>query len=449
MVEDLLQRAISAYKAGRKDEARDVFMDIVEQDPRHEQAWLYLSALVDSPEEQQICLENVLTVNPNNEKAKQGLATIKQKLSGQQRKMPFDPTADVPSGIEGIAPDAGFASPFGGSPPIGAEFESGKDLFGESIFGDSVGGSSPAFGNDFDLDAAITPDTGLGSDDPFSWLNDTSSPPVDRSVSPASPLPPASTDDFDHRPTSSVDWGRDDQPATYGSGRHIDEPTSDEYDEWMDSLPLGGETAGSQDSSSTFGVAPFGDTSFMVDDDSYVDDRLPHHEQSNDSFWNSSSGTDASTSPSAGSFATFGAQSAGFPDAAGSIDDDLFDSVGEFAEDEFEEPSRFGMSAVDSPSFFDEPEPVKSDSSGFDFTFDDDSLDAQVPSRTNEVGAKSRGKSSARHTPALQLSAEHYRLIPAEIEPLEGGISRHTVMLIAGIAVMVVLNSVSLALLAM
>ena len=72
MVENLFQQAMDAFKAGRKDDARTLFMDIVERDKNHEQAWLYLSALVETLEEQQICLENVLTVNPNNEKAKKG-----------------------------------------------------------------------------------------------------------------------------------------------------------------------------------------------------------------------------------------------------------------------------------------------------------------------------------------------------------------------------------------
>ena len=121
MVEDLLQRAVSAFKAGRKDEARGLFMDVVEQDPRHEQAWLYLSALVDSLEEQQICLENVLTVNPDNEKAKQGLATVKQTLDNQQADALPDSWADF--AIDSSSADSSFVSPFGGPPPIGADLE--------------------------------------------------------------------------------------------------------------------------------------------------------------------------------------------------------------------------------------------------------------------------------------------------------------------------------------
>ena len=81
MVEDLFQRAVAAFKAGNKDDARGLFMDVVEQDGQHEQAWLYLSALVESMEEQQICLENVLTLDPENQFAEEELDRVRSRLA--------------------------------------------------------------------------------------------------------------------------------------------------------------------------------------------------------------------------------------------------------------------------------------------------------------------------------------------------------------------------------
>ncbi|MBI5668944.1 MAG: tetratricopeptide repeat protein [Chloroflexi bacterium] len=78
-VDGMVREGISAYRAGKKDEARAFLLKAVEIDERNEQAWLWLSAVVDSAEEQQICLENVLAINPNNERARQGIQMLKQK----------------------------------------------------------------------------------------------------------------------------------------------------------------------------------------------------------------------------------------------------------------------------------------------------------------------------------------------------------------------------------
>jgi hypothetical protein len=71
-----LDRAIVAAKTGRNVEARALLEAVLEVDERNEQAWLWMSGVVDSDEERIICLENVLTINPRNEAARQGLATL-------------------------------------------------------------------------------------------------------------------------------------------------------------------------------------------------------------------------------------------------------------------------------------------------------------------------------------------------------------------------------------
>lgn len=72
----LIREGVSAFKAGRKDEAHAVFIKATELDPYREEAWLWLSATVESVEDQRTCLENVLSINPGNERAKQGLALL-------------------------------------------------------------------------------------------------------------------------------------------------------------------------------------------------------------------------------------------------------------------------------------------------------------------------------------------------------------------------------------
>ena len=75
-METTLDQAIVAAKAGRRGEARRLLEAVLAVDERNEQAWLWLSGVVDDDEERIICLENVLTINPHNEAARRGLAAL-------------------------------------------------------------------------------------------------------------------------------------------------------------------------------------------------------------------------------------------------------------------------------------------------------------------------------------------------------------------------------------
>jgi tetratricopeptide (TPR) repeat protein len=79
MTNTLLEQGISAALTGRRDEARALLTQVVEADDRSEQAWLWLSGLLEEPEDMRTCLENVLHLNPDNIKAQQGLAWLEQR----------------------------------------------------------------------------------------------------------------------------------------------------------------------------------------------------------------------------------------------------------------------------------------------------------------------------------------------------------------------------------
>ena len=68
-----LTKGIEAAKTGDRTTACNIFYDIIDGDPKNEAAWLWLSYVVDSIEDRQICLENVLTINPNNDYAQRNL----------------------------------------------------------------------------------------------------------------------------------------------------------------------------------------------------------------------------------------------------------------------------------------------------------------------------------------------------------------------------------------
>jgi ribosomal protein L40E len=72
----LLAKGVESAKAGQRAEAFDLLLDVVELDRRNEQAWLWLSAVAENLEDQRICLENVLTINPDNIIARERLAIL-------------------------------------------------------------------------------------------------------------------------------------------------------------------------------------------------------------------------------------------------------------------------------------------------------------------------------------------------------------------------------------
>lgn len=73
---ELLRQGAEAARAGRRVDARAIFLRVVETEPRNEMAWIWLTGLVDELEDKIIACENVLTINPANEKVKAYLNTL-------------------------------------------------------------------------------------------------------------------------------------------------------------------------------------------------------------------------------------------------------------------------------------------------------------------------------------------------------------------------------------
>ncbi len=179
-VDAIVQEGIAAVKAGHRDEARRILVRATELDERNEQAWLWLSACVDSIDEQRICLENVLSINPANQKAQRGLDTLNKRQSA-----PPTPTVSPCS-------ESGLNS----NPYAGTGFDS-NPYAGSS--------NDPAIGTGWSgFDTGNTDSAGAAS---------------------------------------SVEWANPDRAPAYGSGKNVQLPSSDEYDQWMSDLPLGGSSA--------------------------------------------------------------------------------------------------------------------------------------------------------------------------------------------------------------
>jgi tetratricopeptide (TPR) repeat protein len=81
----LLEGAIEAAEAGHHERARSALLQVLEADPEHEPAWLWLSRLVGDEQESRACLENVLALNPQNEAARQALAELDTRARSSRR----------------------------------------------------------------------------------------------------------------------------------------------------------------------------------------------------------------------------------------------------------------------------------------------------------------------------------------------------------------------------
>ncbi len=81
-----------AIEAGQRDRAREMLSHILRADRNNANAWVWMSAAVDTPQERIYCLQEALRIDPNHPAAKRGLAIL-----GVQ---PADPELVVPPELE-------------------------------------------------------------------------------------------------------------------------------------------------------------------------------------------------------------------------------------------------------------------------------------------------------------------------------------------------------------
>jgi hypothetical protein len=72
-VDDLLQAGKRAFTEGNVRLAHDLWREAATVDPYDERVWLALLRVLNSPEDKRVCLENILSINPLNAKARRQL----------------------------------------------------------------------------------------------------------------------------------------------------------------------------------------------------------------------------------------------------------------------------------------------------------------------------------------------------------------------------------------
>lgn len=461
----LVKQAAVAYKEGRREDARTLLMQVVDQDERNEQAWLMLSALVDTLEEQQICLENVLAVNSNNDRAQKGLATVNQKLNMRGGSAPAPSAPPAPTQRSGRE-------------PIGAEFDSSLQ-----------GSSAEPFGGGFEPDSQAKPggdfspwgtnNSAPADQNPFGqWdtsLSQDQSPPGSAfdSWGAAGNQPPASPPARDPgAPATSVDWGREDGPAAHGSGKQVELPSEQEYENWVQGLNLdrslgdSGLSGSNADASSSFfspgAASPFGDTPFSTGSDASEPGRPSDPFGSGDVFgaagsepdpWSSGStlGADvSSTQPGGGAVSPFDAPS---PQGSSPFEATPFGASSPFSGDDLrnatlanDDADPFGGALAedgdmpDSSPFGATFDPGPSGGAVAEIVdFDGEMGDLEGEWESTAKGSPKAGKAqgSARTSPAQ----DYFRYIPADIEAKAAKTSSPAALV--GVLLLVILNLAS------
>jgi hypothetical protein len=103
-VAEWLRKGIAAAQAGDTETAYGLLLKVVDVDEYNEQAWLWLSSVVETDADREVCLENVLAINPDNKVAKAGLVHLRSKST--QPPPPLEPEVEPPQPEVELAPIA-------------------------------------------------------------------------------------------------------------------------------------------------------------------------------------------------------------------------------------------------------------------------------------------------------------------------------------------------------
>lgn len=84
---DRLLDAIDLIKADRREEARNLLRELIGENGDFEDAWLWMSVVVDSLDQSAVCLENVLRINPRNTVAAGALYRLRLSDIEQEKRL--------------------------------------------------------------------------------------------------------------------------------------------------------------------------------------------------------------------------------------------------------------------------------------------------------------------------------------------------------------------------
>jgi len=72
----LLEQAATHIKAGEIEKGKQILVELLRQNPKDENGWLWMSKCVTSTNQKRDCFNQVLQINPNNQYAQEGLRRL-------------------------------------------------------------------------------------------------------------------------------------------------------------------------------------------------------------------------------------------------------------------------------------------------------------------------------------------------------------------------------------
>ncbi len=79
-LEALMEQAIAHVNSGDLEQGRAMLERVLEEDPRNDQAWVWLSGCVEGEMQRRICLQQALKANPENQAALDGMKLLEGEL---------------------------------------------------------------------------------------------------------------------------------------------------------------------------------------------------------------------------------------------------------------------------------------------------------------------------------------------------------------------------------
>jgi hypothetical protein len=81
-----LERAIQALRTGDRETARALLHQLTQAEPLKPEGWLWLAAAQDDPLQKRVCLQQVLALDPGNQRAAAGLRALEQQQTGKRAR---------------------------------------------------------------------------------------------------------------------------------------------------------------------------------------------------------------------------------------------------------------------------------------------------------------------------------------------------------------------------
>ncbi|HEY61900.1 MAG TPA: ABC transporter permease subunit [Anaerolineae bacterium] len=91
-MENQMHKAIQLIKRYQYSEARKLLTEIIQNEPKNEKAWLWLTQVAKNDRERLIFLKRVLHINPGNELAQRGIEILQKRMVVETPEIPFKPT---------------------------------------------------------------------------------------------------------------------------------------------------------------------------------------------------------------------------------------------------------------------------------------------------------------------------------------------------------------------